>query len=101
MTRSPDSLIPSDAEQSAAEKRDDKVSTCRLGGEANLRAATEVNAVSASTTPPAIMPIQLELFPGRACVPKAKPATTRSTARILRIAGTVYRAAARRDRTSS
>jgi hypothetical protein len=34
MTRSPDSLIPSEAEQSAAEKRDDKVSTCRLGGEA-------------------------------------------------------------------
>lgn len=81
MTRSPDSLIPSDAEQSAAEKRDDKVSTYRLGGEANLRAATEVNAVSASTTPPAITPIQLELFPGRACVPKAKPATVRSTAR--------------------
>ena len=52
MTRSPDSLIPSDAEQSAAEKRDDKVSTCRLGGEVNLRAATEVDAISASTTPP-------------------------------------------------
>ena len=81
MTRSPDSLIPSEAEQSAAEKRDDKVSTCRLGGEANLRAATEVNAISASTTPPAIRPIQLELFPGRACVPKAKPVTGRSTAR--------------------
>lgn len=81
MTRSPDRLIPSDAEQSAAEKRDDKASTCRLGGEANLRAATEVNAISASTTPPAIKPIQLELFPGRACVPKAKPVTGRSTAR--------------------
>jgi hypothetical protein len=62
MTRSPDSLIPSDAEQSAAEKRDDKVSTCRLGGNANLRAAAEVSAISASTTPPAIKPIQLELF---------------------------------------
>jgi hypothetical protein len=27
-------------------------------------------------------PTQLELFPGRACVPKAKPATIRSTARV-------------------
>ena len=76
MTRSPDSLIPSDAEQSAAEKRDDKASTCRLGGEANLRAATEVNAISESTTPPAIQPIQLELFPGRACVPKGRSRNT-------------------------
>lgn len=47
MTRSPDSLIPSGAEQLATEKRDDKASTCRLGGEANLRAATQVNVVSA------------------------------------------------------
>ena len=67
MTRSPDSLIPSDAGQPATEKRDDKAFNCRQEGEANLRAATQVNAVSASSTPPAITPIQLELFPGRAC----------------------------------
>ncbi len=82
MTRSPDSLIPSVAGQPAAEKRDDKAFTCRQEGEANLRAATEVNAVSASLTPPVSRPIQLELFPGRACVLKAKPATIRSTARM-------------------
>jgi len=81
MTRSPDSLIPSVAEQSATEKRDDKAFDCRQEGKANLRAETEVNAVSASLTPPAITPIQLELFPGRACSLKAKPATVRSTAR--------------------
>ena len=81
MTRSPDSLVPSAAGQPAAEKRDDKAFTCRQEGEANLRAATEVNAVSASSTPPVSRPIQLELFPGRACVLKAKPATIRSTAR--------------------
>jgi len=82
MTRSPDSLVSSAAEQSATEKRDDEAFTCRQGGEANLRAATEVNAVSASTTPPVSRPTQLELFPGRACVPKAKPATIRNTARM-------------------
>src|SRR5579863_6191061 len=82
MTRSPDSLIPSAAGQPAAEKRDDKAFTCRQEGEANLRAATEVNAVSASLTPPVSRPIQLELFPGRACVLKAKPVTIRSTARM-------------------
>ena len=82
MTRSPDSLVSSVAEQSATEKRDDKAFTCRQEGEANLRAATEVNAVSASLTPPVSRPIQLELFPGRACVLKAKPATIRSTARM-------------------
>ena len=82
MTRSPDSLVSSAAEQSATEKRDDKAFTCRQGGEANLRAATEVNAVSASTTPPVSRPTQLELFPGRACVPKAKPVTIRSAARM-------------------
>jgi RNA-directed DNA polymerase len=81
MTRSPDSLIPSVAGQPAGEKRDDQAFTCRQEGEANLRAATEVNAVSASLTPPVSKPIQLELFPGRACVLKAKPATIRSTAR--------------------
>jgi hypothetical protein len=80
MTRSPDSLIPFDAGQPAPEKRDDKAFKCRQEGEANLRAATQVNAVSASSTPPAITPIQLDLFPGPACVPKAKPATIRSTA---------------------
>ena len=72
MTRSPDSLIPSAAEQSATEKRDDKAFNRRQEGEANLRAATEVNAVTASLTPPAITPIQLEFFPGRACVPKGE-----------------------------
>lgn len=81
MTRSPDSLIPSGTEQSVPEKRDDKASTCRLGGEANLRAATQVNVVSASSTPPTITPIQLDLFPGRACSLKAKPAMDRNSAR--------------------
>jgi hypothetical protein len=81
MTRSPDSLIPSDAGQLAAEKRDDKAFNCRQEGKANPRAATEVNVVSASSIPPVITPIQLELFPGRACPLEAKPATARSTAR--------------------
>src|ERR1700683_3484150 len=81
MTRSPDSLIPSAAAHPSAQKLDDKAFTCRQEGEANLRAATEVNAVSASLTPPVSRPIQLELFPGRACVLKAKPATIRRTAR--------------------
>jgi RNA-directed DNA polymerase len=80
MNRSPDSQIPSVAGQLAAEKRDDKAFSSRQEGEANLRAATNVNVATASTTPPAIKPIQLELFPGRACVPKAKPATDRSPA---------------------
>ena len=69
------------AGQPATEKRDDKAFKCRQEGEANLRAATEVNAVSASSTPPAITPIQLDLFPGRACVLEAKPATIRISAR--------------------
>ena len=81
MTRSPDSLIPFDAGQPASEKRDDKAFNCRQEGEANLRAATEVNVISASLTPPVITPIQLDLFPGRACPLEAKPATVRSTAR--------------------
>src|SRR4051794_36247039 len=81
MTRSPDSQIPSDAGQPAAEKRDDKALNRRQEGEANLRAATPVNVVSASSAPPAITPIQLDLFPGRACPLEAKPATDRSTAR--------------------
>jgi len=82
MTRSPDSQIPSDAGQPVAEKRDDKAFKCRQEGEANLRAATAVNVVSASLTPPAIRPIQLDLFPGRDCSLKAKPATNRNQARI-------------------
>jgi hypothetical protein len=82
MTRSPDSLIPFDAGQPEPKKRDDKAFKCRQEGEANLRAATQVNAVTASSTPPAITPIQLDLFPGRACPLKAKPATTRNTARM-------------------
>lgn len=58
-------------------KRDDKAPKDRLGGEAKQRAATQVNAVSASKFPPAINPIQLEFFPGRACACEAKPDTTR------------------------
>jgi len=81
MTRSPDSLIPSVGGQPPVEKRDDKASTCRQGGEANPRAATQVNAVSASSTPPASRPTQLELFPGRACPLKAKPVTGWESAR--------------------
>ena len=81
MTRSPDSLIPLAEEQSSVEKWDDKASDCQEGGEANARAATQVNAVSASLTPPAINLAQLELFPGRACPLKAKPATGREQAR--------------------
>src|SRR6266849_5584773 len=67
MTRSPDSLVPSDPGQPEPEKRDDKALNCWQEGEANLRAATEVNAVTASSYPPAITPIQLDLFPERAC----------------------------------
>jgi len=81
MTRSPDSLVPSVDGQPSVEKRDDKASACRQGGEASPRAATQVNAVSASSTPPASRPTQLELFPGRACPLKAKPATGRKAAR--------------------
>src|SRR6266566_695561 len=81
MTRSPDSLVPSDSGQSEPEKRDDKALTGWQEGEANLRAATEVNAVTASSYPPAIMPTQLDLFPGRACPLEAKPATDRNIAR--------------------
>jgi len=78
MTRSPDSLVPS----AKPEKRDDKALICRQEGEANLRAATQVNAVSASSYPPAITPIQLDLFPGRACPLEAKPDMDRDKARV-------------------
>src|SRR5260370_18967000 len=81
MTRSPDSLVPSASGQPDPEKRDDKALTCRKGGEANLRAATQVNAVTALSYPPAITPTQLDLFPGRACPLEAKPATDRNIAR--------------------
>ena len=81
MTRSFDSLVPSTPEQLEAEKRDHKALAWRKQGEANLRAATEVNVVSASSTSPVITPIQLDLFPGRACPLEAKPVTVRSTAR--------------------
>src|SRR5215472_949944 len=81
MTRSPDSLVPSDSGQPEPEKRDDKALTCWQEGEANLRAATEVNAVTASSYPPAITPTQLEFFPGRACPLEVKPATDRKVAR--------------------
>jgi hypothetical protein len=80
MTRSPDSLVPSATGQPAAETRDDKALTCRQEGEANLRAAAQANAVSASSNPPAIRPIQLEFFPGRACPLEVKPATVRNIA---------------------
>src|ERR1700690_1610060 len=82
MTRSPDSLIPFDAGQPAPGKRDDEAFNCRQEGEANLRAATQVNVVSASLIPPAIKPIQLELIPGGACPLEAKSATIRSAARM-------------------
>ncbi len=82
MTRSSDSLIPLAEEQLSVEKWDDKASVGQTGGEANARAATEVNAVSASLTPPGSKLTQLELFPGRACPLKAKPATSRNVARI-------------------
>jgi hypothetical protein len=81
MTRSPDSQIPSGTGQLVTEKRDDKAFDCRQEGEANLRAATRVNVVTASSNPPAITPIQLDLIPGRACPLEAKPATDRNTAR--------------------
>jgi hypothetical protein len=82
MTRSPDSLVSSGSGQSDSEKRDDKALNCWQGGEANLRAATEVNAVTASSYPPAITPIQLDLFPGRTCPLEVKPATDRNAARV-------------------
>ena len=72
MTRSPDSLVSFVAGQPAVEKRDDKAFICRQEGEANLRAATQVNAVSASSNPPVSTPTQLDLFPGRACVPRGE-----------------------------
>lgn len=73
MTRSPDSPIPSAGGQLPVEKRDDEASECRQGGEENPRAATQVNAVAASSTPPASRPTQLDLFPGRAGPLAAKP----------------------------
>ena len=89
MTRSPDSLIPSDAGQPASEKRDDKAFNCRQEGEANLRAATQVNVVSASLTPPAITPIQLDLFPGEP-VPQRRSLLRLGMQREgIRVAGTV------------
>ena len=81
MTRSPNSLVPSASGQPETETRDDKAFSCRQEGEANLRAATEVNAVAASSYPPAIRPTQLELIPGRARPLEAKPVTDRNTAR--------------------
>src|SRR5581483_3363713 len=101
MTRSPDSLIPSDSGQPAPEKRDDKAFKCRQEGEANLRAATQVNAVSASSTPPGVG--RLNWIPSR-----GEPVSSRRSLPRFgvqrewnRIAGTVYRAAARRESPSS
>src|ERR1700680_400915 len=82
MTRSPDSLVSSVAGQPAREKRDDEALICRQEEGGDLRAPKKETAVSASSTPPVSRPIQLDLFPGRACVPEAKPATIRSTARV-------------------
>ncbi len=59
------------------EKRNDKASTSRRGGKTNSRAATQVNAVAASSTPPNEYAGQLGLFPGRACPLEAKPAMKR------------------------
>jgi len=93
--------VTSTAEQSQVEKRDDKAFKCRQEGEANLRAATEVNASTASLTPPVITPIQLELFAGEP-VPQRRSLTRFGVQReLIRIAGTVYGAAARRDRSFS
>ncbi len=86
MARSPDSQIPLGGEQFPVKKRNDKASVRRRGGQANARAATRVNAVSASSTPPTSKPAQLELFPGRACLPKAKPATDQESARGTNLA---------------
>ena len=74
MSRSPSSLIPSGGGQLPDEKRDDKALK-REEGEANSRAVTKVNVKTASSTPPTKEPLQLELFPGRACPSEAKPAT--------------------------
>ncbi len=86
MARSPDSQIPLGGEQSPVKKRNDKACVRRRGGQANARAATRVNAVSASSTLPTSKPTQLELFPGRACLPKAKPATDQEPARGTHLA---------------
>ena len=80
MTRSPDSPIPSAGGQLPVEKRDDEASECRQGGEENPRAATQVNAVAASSTPPASRPTQLDLFPERAGPLAVKPVTDGSLA---------------------
>src|SRR6266568_8826047 len=82
MTRPPDSLVRFASGQPDPEKRDDKALTCWQEGEANLRAATEVNAVTASSYPPAITPVQLDRIPGRACPLEVKPATDRNAARV-------------------
>ena len=74
MSRSPSSLVPSAGEQSLVEKRDDKALK-REEGEANSRAVINMNVNIASSTPPTLIPQQLELFPGRACPLEAKPAT--------------------------
>ncbi len=77
MNRSPVSPIPSVEGQPSVEKRDAYALIRRRKGGTNARVATQVNAVTASSTPPTSMPIQLELFSGRACPLEAKPATHR------------------------
>jgi len=59
------------------EKRNDNALKTRMQGKTNVRAATQVNAVAASLTPSNKYTGQLELFPGRACPLKGKPATRR------------------------
>ncbi|CAG0943339.1 Group II intron-encoded protein LtrA [Anaerolineae bacterium] len=77
MNRSPVSPIPSAEGQPSVEKRDANALVRRQKGGTNARVATQVNAVTASSTPPTSMPIQLELFSGRACPLEAKAATHR------------------------
>jgi hypothetical protein len=79
MTRSSDNLIPSDGGHSAAEKRDDNVLNLPAGGRGEICGPQQVNFVSASSIPPAIRPIQLELFPGRACSCGEKAVTDRAS----------------------
>ena len=102
MTRSPDSLVPSAAEQSEAEKRDDKAFKCRQEGEANLRAATEVNASISIVNPTSDHADSTGVIPGASLCPQRRSLTRFGVQReLIRIAGTVYGAAARRDRSFS
>jgi hypothetical protein len=87
MTRSPDSLVPLIPDNLTQRRGTTKPSA--VGGDANLRAATQVNAVTASLNPPAIMPTQLKFFTGQACPLEAKPGRTGIQREWNRSAGTV------------